>query len=124
MGGGVERRPGGTSLIDEAQSGGRPGSDIAPGKCTLTEAIAGHGVPGKVRVTADHGLRVRKTPDSASPTNVLGILHKNAEIEALGKRGAWLDVFFRSQPAVIHSGFVEPVRSAGDAAKSSGPAAP
>ena len=124
MGGGVERKPGGTSLTDEPNTGAQPGAATAPGKRTLTDAAGVDGIPGKVRVTAEHGLRVRKTPDPSSHSNVLGLLHKNAELEALGKRGAWLDVFFRTEPAVVHGGFVEPVRPAGHGPTAPTPAAP
>lgn len=119
MGGGAERRPGGSSLTSEASTGGPPSAPSAPGKRTLTDAAGVDGIPGNVRVTAEHGLRVRKTPESSSHANVLGLLHRNAEIEAHGVRGAWLDIFYRAEPAVIHGGFVEPVRPA-----SHGPTAP
>ncbi|HEY4242176.1 MAG TPA: D-alanyl-D-alanine carboxypeptidase family protein [Kofleriaceae bacterium] len=98
MAGGFDQRqagPGGATSGAEAAA--------VPGKGTQLE---------RVQVVAEHGLRVRSSPDQNRHDNVLGRLAGHTEIETQGHEGDWLKIAYRGTPAFIHSGFTKPAHAA------------
>lgn len=64
-------------------------------------------VPGIIRVTAPGGLRVRRTPDGASPFNVMGGLKFHEEVEAHAHHGDWIAITYKMMTAYVYGGYVE-----------------
>jgi hypothetical protein len=104
MGGGLEKKPGSTTL-PAASADGDVGA--APGKRTLTEELSEH-ARGPMRVTAN-GLNVRSSPSKSGRDNIIGALHQDARVEADGHEGDWVKIGFRSRLGFVFGGYVAPV---------------
>lgn len=71
-------------------------------------AATGPSGPSHLRVTAD-GLNVRSTPDETTKDNIIGGVYRDAQLEGLGREGAWIRITYRGQPAYVHGGYVEAI---------------
>lgn len=108
----------GKTVAPEAAQPHAPAKPHLAAPTATSVAMPGAGrIPlGPVRVTS-HGLRVRRTLDTATDDNILGGLHQHAEVIALAHEGAWIRIDYHGEAAFIHGKYVEPVaRPIADAA--------
>ncbi|HEX7840143.1 MAG TPA: hypothetical protein VF469_21850, partial [Kofleriaceae bacterium] len=105
----VQGGPGKTAAPEAAQPHAPAQSHVAAAPTAAPVAIPAAGrIPlGPVRVTAQ-GLRVRRTPDTATDDNILGGLHHHAEVTALAHEGEWIRIDYHGEAAFIHGKYVEP----------------
>ena len=84
-------------LLDHSDNG-----DAAPGSATASL--------GPVKVTAS-ALRVRTSPDTKSPKNVIGQLQHGATVNVVAHAGEWLEIDYKGQRAFIHGSYVKSLSS-------------